>query len=244
MAFGIGRAIRRQFKATVDENFDYIGDNIGVRKKNLSFMADEDFAKAWEKAVEGNRPAWGGRYKDVRWRAHTAVWAAKHGLTLEGDFVECGVFLGLLSLTICHTLKFDQISKSFFLFDTFDGIPDDGGELVRKQNKIYFECFELAKRNFSPFPNAKLIQGALPGTLALAPLDKIAYLSVDLNHAKYEKEVIEELWDKLSKSAIVLIDDYAFQSNEEQYEMWNEFASKKGCSILTMPTGSGVLIKP
>ncbi|PVB61592.1 TylF/MycF/NovP-related O-methyltransferase, partial [Labrenzia sp. 011] len=115
---------------------------------------------------------------------------------------------------------------------------------VKEQNKIYFDCFEQAVKNFSPFPNAKLIRGVLPGTLKQAPIDKIAYLSVDLNHAKYEKEVITELWDRLSSSAIVLIDDYAFQSNEEQYEMWNEFASSKNCSILTMPTGSGVLIKP
>lgn len=244
MAFGIGRKIKKKFQAKKSEPFDYVGDNIGVRKKNLSFMEDEEFSQAWEKAVEGNRPAWGGRYKDVRWRAHTAVWAAKHGLTLEGDFVECGVFLGLLSLTICHSLNFSNIPRSFYLFDTFEGIPDDGREEIRKQNEIYFDCFEIAKQNFSPFPNAKLIKGRLPETLAQAPLEKIAYLSVDLNHAKYEEEVISELWDKLSRSAIILIDDYAFQSNEEQYEMWNQFASSKGCSILTMPTGSGVLIKP
>ncbi|WP_299812451.1 TylF/MycF/NovP-related O-methyltransferase [uncultured Roseibium sp.] len=244
MAFGVGRAIKKMLKPQQPLQFDYAGDNIAVRKKNLSFMSDKDFAFAWGKAVEGNRPAWGGRTKDVRWRAHTAVWAAKHGLTLEGDFVECGVFLGLLSLTICHSLKFEQIPRNFYLFDTFDGIPDDGRDATKKQNRAYFDCFEYAKKNFSPFPNVRLIQGALPGTLPEAPVEKIAYLSVDLNHAKYEKEVITELWDRLSRSAIVLIDDYAFQSNEEQYEMWNEFAASKGTSVLTMPTGSGILIKP
>ncbi|MBN9671690.1 TylF/MycF/NovP-related O-methyltransferase [Roseibium aggregatum] len=244
MVFGIGRAVRKRFKKPVVEGFEYTGDNLAVRKKNLAFMEDPDFARGWEKAVEGNRPAWGGRTKDVRFRAHTAVWAARHGLTLEGDFVECGVFLGLLSLTICHALNFQNIPRNFFLFDTFNGIPDDGRESVRKQNKVYFDCFEYAEKNFAPFPNAKLIKGELPGTLAAAPIEKIAYLSVDLNHALYEKEVINELWDRVSRSAVVLIDDYAFRSNEEQYEMWNEFAASKGTSVLTMPTGSGVLIKP
>jgi len=244
MAFGIGRAIKRRLKNKAAEEFDYVGDNIAVRKKNLSFMEDEEFSRAWNKAVEGNRPAWGGRYKDVRWRAHTAVWAAKHGLKLEGDFVECGVFLGLLSLTICHSLDFSNVEKMFYLFDTFEGIPEDGRDEIKKQNRIYFDCFEIAKRNFSPFPNAKLIKGALPGTLKLAPIERISYLSIDLNHAKYEKEVISELWSRVTSSAVILIDDYAFQSNEEQYEMWNEFASSKSCSILTLPTGSGLLIKP
>ncbi|MCK7613592.1 TylF/MycF/NovP-related O-methyltransferase [Roseibium sediminicola] len=244
MVFGIGRKIKKSLKPQKSEQFEYTGDNIAVRKKNLSFMEEETFSSAWEKAVEGNRPAWGGRNKDVRWRAHTAVWAAKHGLTLEGDFVECGVFLGVLSLTICHSLKFDQIPRNFYLFDTFDGIPDDGGDLIKKQNEAYFDCFEIAEKNFLPFPNVKLIKGALPGTLPQAPIEKIAYLSVDLNHARYEYEVIMELWDRLARSAIILIDDYAFQNHEEQYEMWNEFAASKGCSILTMPTGSGVLLKP
>lgn len=244
MAFGIGRKIKKSLKSRKTEQFDYVGDNIAVRKKNLSFMNDVSFSRAWEKAVEGNQPAWGGRYKDVRWRAHTAVWAAKHGLTLEGDFVECGVFLGLLSLTICHSLDFSKIPKSFYLFDTFEGIPDDGRASIKKQNEIYFDCFDIAKKNFSPFPNAKLIKGALPDTLSLAQIEKIAYLSVDLNHARYEEAVINELWGRLEQSAIVLIDDYAFQTNEEQYEMWNRFSSSKGCSVLTLPTGSGLLIKP
>lgn len=244
MAFGIGRTFKRVLRRNEAEPFDYVADNVGVRRKNLGFMHDEAFDHAWGKAVEGNLPAWGGRGKDVRWRAHTAVWAAKHGLSLKGDFVECGVFLGLLSLTICHCLNFKEIDRNFYLFDTFDGVPDDGTEKTSRQNQAYFDCYEIAKRNFAPFPNAKLIQGALPATLAQAPLEKIAYLSVDLNHARFEKEVINELWDKLSQSAIVLIDDYAFQGCEDQYEMWNDFASSKGTSILTLPAGSGVLIKP
>lgn len=244
MAFGIGRALRNRMSSNRFNQFEYVGDNFGVRKKNLGFMEEEDFSKAWEKAVIGNRPAWKGKSKDVRWRAHTALWAAKHGLTLEGDFVECGVFLGLLSLTICHALKFDQVPRNFFLFDTFDGIPEDGSEKTEKQNEAYFDCFELATKNFSPFPNAKLIKGALPGTLDQAAIEKIAYLSVDLNQADYEREVITELWDRLSHSAIVLIDDYAFETCEDQYAMWNEFAASKGTSILTMPTGSGIMIKP
>ncbi|WFE91607.1 TylF/MycF/NovP-related O-methyltransferase [Roseibium porphyridii] len=244
MAFGIGRAIKKRFKGQETQPYEYAADNFAVRKKNLSFMEDDAFAFAWDKAVEGNQAAWDGRYKDVRWRAHTAVWAAKHGLTLEGDFVECGVFLGSLSLTICHFLKFYQIPRNFYLFDTFEGIPDDGQEKTRKQNKPYFDYFDIAKNNFSQFPNAKLVKGVLPETLSQAPIEKIAYLSVDLNHAKYEKEVMAELWDRIARSAIVLIDDYAFKNHEEQYEMWNEFAASKGCSILTMPTGSGVLIKP
>lgn len=244
MAFGVGRAIKKKLKPRKNIDFEYVADNVGVRNKNLSFMSEKKFSDAWEKAVEANKPAWGGRTQDIRWRAHTAVWAARHGLALEGDFVECGVFLGYLSITICHCLGFEEIPKKFYLFDTFEGIPDDGREQTRNQNKPYFDCYEIAERNFSDFQNVVLVKGKLPETLSLVDMHKIAYLSMDLNHAVYEREVIEELWCKVESSAVILIDDYAFHRHEEQYEMWNEFAGSKGCSILTMPTGAGVLIKP
>lgn len=221
----------------------YAADNFGVRNKNLDFMNDPDFIRGWAKSVEGNQagPAAG---KDLRWRAHTALWAARHGLTLQGDFVECGVFLGAFSLTICHALDFSKVPKQFYLFDTFEGIPDDGDARTRDRNaSLYFDCYEQARQNFAPFPNCRLVRGVLPGTLATAPIERIAYLSVDLNHAAAESSVIRELWDRLAPSAVTLIDDYAFAGHEDQYEMWNEFAASKGTSILTMPTGQGVLIK-
>lgn len=243
MGIGLGRKIRRSLGIQKRFRPEYVADDFGVRKKNLGFMDDAAFRRGWTAAVEGNRPAWGGTPPDVRWRAHTALWAARHGLTLPGDFVECGVFLGFLSLTICHALGFASVSKKFYLFDTFGGLPDDGTEERAKQNQIYFDCFGEAQKNFAPFPNAHLVRGLLPSTLAQAPLDRIAYLSVDLNYASAEKSVIEELWDRLSPSAIVLIDDYAFSGHDEQYAMWNDFAASKRTSVLTMPTGAGVLIK-
>ncbi len=242
--FGIGGALRGKKRLSKSVGYEYEADNFAVRNKNLAFMRQPDFADAWEHAADGNAIAWNGKRKDVRWRAHTAVWAAQHGLKLEGDFVECGVFLGFLSMTICHALNFANVSKSFYLFDTFDGLPEDGTAETSRRNGSYFDCYEQAKKNFAPFPNAKLVRGRLPETLDDVSIDRIAYLSVDLNHAATEEAVIDELWGRLSSSAIVLIDDYAFATHEDQHEMWDKFAASKGCSILTMPTGSGVLIKP
>lgn len=241
---GVRTKIRRALGLPQPFRASYAADGVGVRNRNLSFRDAPEFQRGWAKAVEGNRPAWGGNVPDVRWRAHTALWAARHGMKLEGDFVECGVFLGLLSLTICHALDFDKSDRTFYLFDTFNGLPDDGTPESKRNSELYFDCYEQASANFAPFPNAKLVRGILPGSLEGVPIKKIAYLSVDLNHAGAEKAVIEELWDKLVPSAIVVIDDYAFGGHEDQHGMWNTFAASKGLSVLTMPTGQGLLIKP
>jgi O-methyltransferase len=224
-------------------------DGITAVGRNRGFLKDEVFSAAWEKSAAANASGWPQGVPDVRWRAHIALWAARHGLNLEGDFVECGVHTGLLSLVVCHALKFEALPRKFFLFDTFDGIPLDAvteteADRVGASNASYYrDVFDIAKDNFSPFPNAILVQGILPQSLADAPIDKIAYLSVDLNNVNAERGVIELLWGKLVNGAIVLIDDYDWTGCEEQKEMWDDFADTRGLMIATLPTGQGLLIK-
>ena len=91
--------------------FDFTGDGMALIGKNTSFIDDPRFSAAWRKAVEGNVEGWRGNVPDIRWRAHVACWAASHALTLDGDFVECGVHTGLLSLTVCNYLDFNRTGR-------------------------------------------------------------------------------------------------------------------------------------
>jgi len=228
---------------------NYTGDFFSVRTRSVEFMAEPRFAEAWSKAVAANQDIWRGGVPDIRWRAHVACWAAAHGLQLEGDFVECGVFGGLLSMTICGFLDFNRTGRSFYLYDTYEGIPLEGlGEkdldTAQKANQAkYFDCYALAKRNFAPFPKARLVRGRVPESFAEAP-DKVAYLSLDMNNAPAEIAAIEFFWDRLSPSAIVVLDDYGWIGAEAQRGAMNQFASGKGLRIVSLPTGQGLLIKP
>ncbi len=109
---------------------------------------------------------------------------------------------------------------------------------------LYFDCYELTRRNFESFPNARLVRGILPDSVNTTTIEQIAYLSMDLNNAGAEIATIEKLWPKLSPGAIVVLDDYAFSGYETQFHAWNEFAHSKDQMILTVPTGQGILIKP
>lgn len=226
---------------------DFKSDGIGVSGRNLSWLAEPRFVAAWEAATAANGAGWGGKVPDIRWRVHTCIWAAQQALRTEGDFVECGVHTGILSVAIAHYLDFANINRTFFLFDTFEGIPS--GELTGKEadmardhnQRLYFDCFDIARRNFSPWPNAKLIRGQLPGTLDALGERKVAYLSIDLNSATYEMAAIERLWDHLSPGAVVVLDDYAFSNYEDQFQAWNAFAAKVGRPIMLSPTGQGII---
>ncbi|ADZ72683.1 Methyltransferase,-like protein [Polymorphum gilvum SL003B-26A1] len=228
---------------------DYYADGLGLRGKSLAAIEEPGFRKAFDTAVELNREGWGGKVPDIRWRAHTAVWAARHGLALEGDFVECGVYLGLLSLTIAHSLDFARVPKRFWLFDTWDGLAEGALTDQEKQRSdqagwIYRGVYELAARNFAPFPNVTLVRGTLPQSLEGQPIGKIAYLSMDLNSAAPEEAVIRTLWDRITPGGVVLLDDYGWTGFDDQRRMWDGFAAGRGVPILSLPTGQGLILKP
>jgi hypothetical protein len=236
----------RGFKAKPD----WWGDGVGVRGRNLGFMADPKFQKAIQFAEEGNKEGWVnyGSVPRIHWRIYTCIWAASNALHLEGDLVECGVHTGMLSMALCDYLEFDKQDKKLYLFDTFEGIPTEGLEgdekkFSEKMNGLYFDVYDLTKRNFARFPNAVLVKGVLPSSLEKAPINKISYLAIDLNNAKYEIETIEALWKKLVTGAMVILDDYALGGHQAQYDAWNEFAKSKGRMIYTCPTGQGILQK-
>ena len=224
-------------------------DGLTVSGRNLSFLDEPVFASAWRVSEKANAEGWPQGVPDIRFRAHLALWAARQALALPGDFIECGVHTGLLSLVVCHALKFAELDRHFYLFDTFNGVPIAGLsgkelEIAQRSNAAYYrDVWDIAVRNFSPFPNAKLIRGNLPDTLGHVALDKISYLSVDLNSAAVERAVMERLWNKLVPGALVLIDDYAWRGLEAQHEMWNDFARSVGVPVAALPTGQGLIIK-
>lgn len=240
------RAALRRGK--IRKKLDFYADGLGVRRRILRHLTEDRFAKAWAFAAEGGRETW-TKLPDVRWRAHTCVWAAKQALHLNGDFVECGVNTGLLSMTVCRYLDFEKLDRTFWLYDTYAGIPTEmlnGAERRAAEAtnaSFYKDCYDIARRNFAPFHNARLVRGTLPGTIGEAPA-RIAYLSIDLNNETFERQTMEVLWPRLVPGAVIVIDDYGFGGHEAQRTFWDYFAAEAGVMCLALPTGQGLLIKP
>jgi hypothetical protein len=217
-------------------------------------MNDPPFVAAYQRGMDSGHKicrATGSKTDiHIEWRVHVILWAAWHANKLRGDFVECGVNTGIYSLAVCDYLQFNKTGKAFWLFDTFAGIPvEQVTERERKlgrleENKAWFEeCYEVARRNFSPYLKAHLIRGKIPDALPLAPIDKVCYLSLDMNIVLPEIAAIEFFWDKLSPGAPVVLDDYGWTGYALQKQAMDAFAAKRGTRICELPTGR-LLIKP
>ena len=224
--------------------------------KNVSFLKEDSFVQAYWAGMDSGhkigRPKGSREDIHIEWRVHVALWAAWHATMLagNGDFVECGVNTGMLSLAICHHIDFNSSGKTFYLFDTFCGIPTDQmsenekAAIASYGDRFYEECFEVATKNFAKYPKARLIRGKVPHTFSQVSIDAVCYLSLDMNIAYPERAAMEEFWDKLVPGGIVLLDDYGWIGHGEQYETINDFAKNKGVKVVTLPTGQGLLIKP
>lgn len=237
------------------------GDTLASWRKNIGFLTDPRFLSAYkrgESSEHAMREASGGPQFDIRWAVAVTTWAATHCAKLAGDFVECGVNTGWHSLAICEYVDFNKLDKNFWLFDTYCGMPDEqmsaqertfdlrrlGGARPDINARLYPECYEVAKKNFAPYPRAKLVRGKVPDTLGSVEIDSVAYLSIDMNIALPERAAMEHFWPKLTSGAIVVLDDYGWMGMHEQKDTHDEFAASQGCEILTLPTGQGLLIKP
>lgn len=229
--------------------YDYQADGLMATGHNMDFMQEPRFKEAWNFACSKNEKGWNGSVPDIRWRAHIAVWAAKHCSTLNGDFVECGVHTGILSHTICKYLNFGQLPHKFWLFDTFEGIPIDqldDNEKVRGKyynDSIYYDCYNDVKESFSEYSNVELVKGLIPDSFTGVAIDEVAFVSMDLNNANAEVAALEFLWDKMVPGGMIVFDDYGFMFHVGQKVAIDKFFAPYGIAVATLPTGQGLVVK-
>lgn len=214
-----------------------------ITNKRSEFRKDPRFRNAFDTTIRTGQYKIGSHFE---WRTYVACWAAEHGARLEGDFVECGVEYGHLSRAIMEYLDFNNLNKKFYLIDTYNGVDKrylTENDLTRE---IYYpEMYEWTKKAFASFPNSILIRGAIPDVLAsLDYIKKVAYLSIDMNTVIPEIAAAEYFWPKMSTGAIIIHDDYGHPGFDEQRIGLDKWAKEKRVSVLCLPTGQGLIIKP
>jgi O-methyltransferase len=234
---------------------DYSSDALAVWGKDVSFIDEPRFAAAYRAGIESGHKITpteddpGYPELHIEWRVHMVCWAAWHARGLPGSFVECGVNTGIMSLAACHYVDFNSTGKDFFLFDTYEGIPEEQmapgerADRLQENARYYEDCYDMALRNFASFPRAHLVRGRVPESLRSVEIDRVCYLALDMNIAEPEIAAIEHFWDRLVVGAPVLLDDYGWRHYSLQKAEMDRFAARKGVKIATLPTGQGLLMK-
>jgi hypothetical protein len=209
---------------------------------NDGFMRASKFKRAYTRACLAS----GWDYQ-IPWRVHQALWAAEVALGIEGDFVELGTGRGFIMSAVLDSISdWSRLNRQLWLFDTFMpfALDEQGQQSAASRKRPYYaESLEAVTRNFAEWANVRIVQGQLPGTLYKTQIEKIAFLHIDLNHPDPEVASLRYLWPRISKGGIVLLDDYAYARHQSQYEVINALAEEIGFSILSTPTGQGIIVR-
>ncbi len=233
---------------------DFWGDRLLSLGKSKGFFDDPVFAAAYA-AIHGSHQY--DEYNSphtIAWRLHTLVWAAKNGLNLPGDFVECGVFKGDFSWVVMQCTDWAKQDKTFYLYDTFDGFspkhsspddfPDDGGQFWHFADGVYKdpEIYPAVLARFRDYRNVRIVRGVVPESLADAPR-KIAFLHIDMNSAGAEIGALDVLFDRVVPGGMIVFDDYGWHQFRRQKEAEDAWMAAHGYQIMELPTGQGLVVK-
>jgi hypothetical protein len=214
-------------------------DEDGLTTVNAApFLFDPEFQRAY--AAGEATGSWGGG--SIRWRAHVFLWATGEALKVPGDFVECGVNRGGLSMTAMRRHDWKAVQKRFFLLDTFEGF-DARFPPADLEHWDYQSTYDEVCDRFRPFGNVEVIRGPVPDTLDQVTSERFAFVHIDMNSVVPEKAALEFFWPKLSPGGMLIMDDYGFKGHEDQQRMHDEFAAANGFRILALPTGQGLAVK-
>jgi hypothetical protein len=191
------------------------------------------------------RHATDAQERSLIWRLHTLVWGAMHALNSPGDFVECGVYKGFSSAVIADYLDFATLPRQFYLYDTFAGIPPKY-DSEHHDAEIYHAkgLYESVVERFTPYPNVRVVRGAIPDSFVDAVPNTITFLHIDMNSSVGEILALEALFDRVSTGGVIIFDDYGWSPTyRKQLIGEKEFMGKRGHFILELPTGQGLVIK-
>lgn len=233
----------------------YDENNLTTWHQSVDFLDEPRFIAAYERGMSSGH-FFLGRGADkqdlnIRWRLAIYCWGARHASHLTGDFVDCGTNTGIFALTACEYIGFNSTGKNFWLFDTFEGIPrEQMSEMeavlgrVEENARWYPGTYEIAKKNFSRYPKAKVVKGKVPASLETVEIPSVAYLCLDMNIAYPEIAALDYFWPRIVTGGIVICDNYGWAPYREQKLAIDEWATKHDVEVMMLPTGQGLLLKP
>lgn len=216
----------------------YANDNVILFGRNLAIRKDEKFMQAVRRHARTRQDA------SLLLRLNTLVWAAHQALRIPGDFVECGVFRGFCSAVVADYVDFQRIDKSFFLYDTFAGIPAEYDSEKHDAPPFHEKgLYESVLERFSTYTNVQVVRGTVPETFKETLPEQISFLHIDMNSSKSEIAALEVLFDRVSTGGLIVFDDYGWWGYGAQQRAEDQFMKDRGHRILELPTGQGLLVK-
>ena len=242
---------KRTLPFLVNDSFRCNGDGFAITENMPVFMSKDSMSWFHECLLEMNLPKLeldSATLTNSFYRVQTILWGANRALAIEGDFVDFGVWHGILPYSLNKKINLKKHQKTHYLFDTWgDDWENHRDPYIEGVKPRYNEdIFADVVNRFSKFPCVKCVRGLLPGSAvdALSEVEKIAYACIDVNsHGILAGQLLELIWDKLSVGSMIFFDDYGYRKYPGIPKVINQFLAEKQESIFELANGTAFVLK-
>jgi O-methyltransferase len=157
---------------------------------------------------------------------------------VPGDIVECGVWKGGSMMAIARTLmQANDQSRHLYLFDTFEGMTPPGDKDISAQGQSASELLSIEDKGDSQsvwcvatldevrsvigsvgYESSKVhfVKGRVEETLPEMAPERISLLRLDTDWYESTRHEMEQLFPRLSKGGVLIMDDYGHWQGARQ----------------------------
>lgn len=121
-----------------------------------------------------------------------------------GSFAEVGVYKGATS-KILHTIAPE---RKLYLFDTFEGFPEEFLEKEEDEYRFKTTNLEILKKTIGDFNNIIIKKGIFPDTTIGLESERFALVILDVDLYKSTLEGLKFFYERVSKGGYIFIHDY------------------------------------
>lgn len=188
-------------------------------------------------------------FLDVRVAALCAAAREIYYYHVKGAVAECGVYMGAFAKYISRFMP----DRKFYLFDTFEGFPDEAvtvrekqeSSLIRSEESFKDTSVELALNNIGHHANTIVRKGYFPETVQGLEDERFAFVSLDMDLYIPILAGLEFFYPRMNPGGYIFIHDFrgGLPGVTRAVE---EFCRKENIGIVVLPDewGTAVLSKP
>ena len=161
--------------------------------------------------------------------------------TIEGDYIEFGVFKGK---SLYHSVKTaisikTHENRTFWGLDSFEGFPEDNHEFYTKIN--FSSDKKKVFKNFKKFKNEKIIDGFFNESILkdeLKNIDKFCFAFIDCDIYESAEVAFKFIKEKMVPGGFIMIDDFTSIDKNGNYIAKSFFSIFESKDIIFFDTYS------
>jgi hypothetical protein len=138
--------------------------------------------------------------------------------------------------------------RSYFLFDTFQGIPDTN--LTAHETAAGFAgrlsnvSLTDVRTRLDPWRDQlEFVVGDIFETLPETETGPLAFVHLDLNAAAATEFALGYAWSRLLSSGMIVFDDYGQNEYTDQRRLIDEFFAREKVPLIALPSSQALAIK-